>query len=170
MFPLTYQEARPYIEDGDIVFIHGSWKRPIQALIMLFTASKFSHVCIAFKIHTGTEERLMCVEAQGKTRRRILNLSFYDDKKVTVVKAPREWKDIQAVALERIGKAKYSTIAAVYVGVRELMFRALNIRLPPLNLPHEICSEFVASVVGLKETEISPQVLYEELMKISEEK
>ena len=170
MFPLTYEEARPYIEDGDIVFIHGSWKRPVQALIMMFTASNFSHVCIAFKMRTGTEERLMCVESQGTTRRRIVNLSFYDKRMVTVIKAPKAWEEIQGPALERIGKAKYSMFAAAYIGTRELIYRAFNLRLPSLNLSHEICSEFVASVLGLEETEISPQVLYEELMKISEEK
>lgn len=169
MYPLKYTEARPYIENGDIVFVHGSWKHPIQSLIMLFTASEFSHVCIAFKINTGTEERLMCVESQGNTRRRILNLSFYDDRTLTVVKAPKRWEDVQQVALERIGDEKYNFIAAAYIGIRELVSRAFNLHLPSLNLPHEICSEFVASVYGLEETEISPQLLYEELMKISEE-
>lgn len=166
---LSYQEARPKIKDGDIVFVKGSWKRPIQALIMLFTASKYSHVCIAFRIQTGGVERVMCVEAQGKTRRRILNLSFYDDRQLTVLRAPKDWSEVQDAALAHIGKARYSMLAAAYVGVRELLHRSLNLRLPSLNLPHEICSEFVASVYGLEETEISPQVLYEELLKITVE-
>lgn len=170
MFPLRYEEARPYIEDGDIVFIHGSWKHPISALIMWFTKSHFSHVCIAFKMTTGGTDRLMCVEAQGSTRRRILNLSFYDDRLVTVIKAPKLWNDIQDKALNRVGIAKYNFIAAAYVGVREYMLKTVNVHLPSLNMRYEICSEFVADVLGLPETEISPQVLYEELLKISEEK
>ena len=170
MFPLTYQEARPYIEDGDIVFIHGSWKRPLNALIMWFTKSNFSHVCIAFKMNTGNVERLMCVEAQGSTRRRIITMSFYGERMVTVIKAPRQWSEIQDTALERIGVAKYNVLAATYVGIREYVLKTFGYRLPALNLRHEICSEFVAEVLGLPETEISPQVLYEELMKISEEK
>ncbi len=170
MFPLTYQEARPYIEDGDIVFIHGSWKSPINAIIMWFTKSSFSHVCIAFKMKTGNVERLMCVEAQGSTRRRILTLSFYDERKVTVIKALKPWTEIQDKALERVGVAKYNLLAATYIGIREYVLKTFGYTLPSLQLRHEICSEFVAEVLGLSETEISPQVLYEELMKISGEK
>lgn len=170
MFPLTYKEVRPYIEDGDIVFIHGSWKHPINALIMWFTKSNFSHVCIAFKMTTGGVERLMCVEAQGSTKRRVLNLSFYDDRLITVIKAPVPWVNIQDRALGRIGVAKYNIITATYVGIREYMLKTFNIRLPSTSMRYEICSEFVADMLNLPETEISPQVLYEELMKISEEK
>lgn len=170
MFPLQYEEARPYIEDGDIVFIHGSWRRPLNALIMWFTKSHFTHVCIAFKMNTGGIDRLMCVEAQGSTRRRILNLSFYNNRLVTVIKAPRPWTEIQDNALSRVGVAKYNFISATYVGVREYMLKTFNVHMPSLNLQHEICSEFVADVLNFPKTEISPQVLYEELLKISEEK
>lgn len=170
MTKLSYQEARLLIQDGDVVFIHGSWRRPIQALIMWFTNSKFSHVCLAFKVTTGGVERLMCVEAQGKTKRRILNLSFYDDKDMTILAAPRDWAEIQGKALERVGKAKYSFLAAAYIGVRELVHRTLDIKLPSLDLPHEICSEFIAKVVGLPDTDVSPQVLYEDLLSYTVER
>lgn len=164
MTKLTYEEARPLIQDGDIVFIHGSWRKPIQALIMWVTGSTFSHVCLAFKVQTGGVERLMCVEAQGMTKRRILNLSFYDNRYVTVLAAPRDWSEIQDSALEKVGKAKYSMLTTVYVGVRELLHRLIDVKLPSLDLPHEICSEFIAKVVGLKDTDVSPQALYEDLL------
>lgn len=170
MTKLSYEEARPLIQDGDVVFIHGSWRRPLQALVMLFTGSKFSHVCLAFRVTTGGTERLMCVEAQGKTKRRILNLSFYDDRHLTVLAAPREWSDIQDKALGRVGKASYSFLAAAYVGIREFLHRTLDVKLPSLDLPHEICSEFIAKVVGLPDTDISPQVLYEDLLSYTVER
>lgn len=170
MSGLSYEEARHLIQDGDIVFFHGSWRNPFQALVMAFTRSKFSHVCIAFRMKVGDTERVMCVEAQGRTRRRILSLSFYGNKNMVVVSSPKPWTDIQTAALERVGVAKYSMLSAIYVGIREYLLKTFSIRLPISDLPHEICSEFVADVLGMEDTEISPQLLYEELMKVTNER
>lgn len=170
MSGLSYEEARHLIQNGDVVFFHGSWRNPFQALVMAFTRSNFSHVCIAFRMNVGGVERVMCVEAQGRTRRRILSLSFYSNKKMVVVASPKKWEDIQHKTFERVGIAKYSMLSAVYVGIREYLLKTLNIKLPISDLPHEICSEFVANVLGMEDVEISPQLLYEELMKSTHER
>lgn len=170
MAKMTYEEARDLIQDGDIVFIHGTWRKPLQALVMFFTHSKFSHVCMAFKVNTGVTERVMCVEAQGFTKRRILNLSYYGDREVTVLAAPVPWYQIEDRALAKVGIAQYSILGAIYVGIRDYVLKCANISLPTLDIPHEICSEFIAKMVGLEKTEISPQTLYEELLKQTEER
>lgn len=163
MAGLTYEQVRSVIQNGDVVFLHGSWKSPTQALVMLLTGSIFSHVCIAFWVKIGETERLMCVEAQGSTRRRILTMSFYDNRTFTVLPCIKRWTDIEDKVLDRVGKAKYNPLEAIYVGIREFVLRVLHIKLPIINLNNEICSEFVASVLELPETEISPQLLYDEL-------
>lgn len=165
MFGLTYDEVRELVQDGDIVFIHGSWYRPIQALIMFFTGSEFSHCAIAFWAKTPAGARLMCVEAQGGSRRRILTLNYYDDALMTIVRAPKEWSEVREVALEDIGRKTYSFLEATYVGIREFLQRRTSLKLPRLNTRHEICSEFIAKVYDLPETDISPQKLYEQLTK-----
>ena len=142
---MQYEQARQIIKDGDIVFIHGSWKQPIQALIMFFTFSRFAHVCVAFWQDLGGEEkRLMCVESQGLAKRRILSLSFYKNKKMTIVSAPKAWDLVKEKALSRIGQVKYGYFEAVWVGLRQFFQKTLGVRLPRLDTAGEICSEFVA--------------------------
>lgn len=162
---MQYEQARQIIKDGDIVFIHGSWKQPIQALIMFFTFSRFAHVCVAFWQDLGGEEkRLMCVESQGLAKRRILSLSFYKNKKMTIVSAPKAWDLVKEKALSRIGQVKYGYFEAVWVGLREFFQKTLGVRLPRLDTAGEICSEFVAEVYDLPEDNVSPQKLFEQLI------
>lgn len=170
MIALTYEQARNIIRDGDIIFIHGSWRQPLEALIMFFTRSKFSHCCIAFWVQTAGGTRLLCVEAQGGTSRRLLNFSFYADKMVTVIAAPCNWSTVECQALARVGQAPYGWFDAIYVGIREFALKYFNISLPMTQIRHEICSEFCASVYDIHPTEISPQLLYEELIKTSHER
>ena len=167
MTRLTYEEARDLIQDGDIVFIHGSWIDPVSAVIMLVTASLFSHVCIAFWVKTNQGKMLMCVESQGQTRRRIFPLSFYGDNKMTVVAGLKPWKTVQNLALSKVGKAEYGMIEAVYVGVKEFVYRHTNYKLPDRPAHKEYCSTFVASVYGLETLNVSPQTLYEQLLQVS---
>lgn len=167
---LTYEQARDIIQDGDIVFLHGTHKSWVQNIIMAFTASTYTHVCIAFWITLGGEERLMCVEAQSNTARRILSMSFYEDRKFTVLASPNDWSMVREDVLARVGKVHYSITSAIYVGIREWLLRTCNISLPSLQLSNEICSEFVATVVGLEDVDISPQCLYEQLSTITYER
>lgn len=167
MHTLSYDQARSVIEDGDVVFIHGSWSDPIQAIIMLFTASPFSHVCIAFWTDIGPHRRLMCVEAQTKVKRRILSLGFYDNLNMTVVAAPLPWKQVQADALSQVGKVHYGLKEAMYTGIYEFVLRLTGIKLPMRPLTREYCSAMVADVYRMPNNCGSPQSLYEQLLTVS---
>ena len=172
MESLTYDQARLIIEDGDVVFFQGSFsiKHPIDALIMLVTGLPFVHANIAFWDEIAGQHRLMAIEAQGGTKRRILNESFYSDKKVSVIKGIKKWDDMAPDALSRVAEQKYSYITALYSGLRDFFVRVFGIRLPKMNHPGEICSEFVARLEGLSETDLSPGDLYIALLQVSTEK
>lgn len=167
MTRLTYDEARNVIQDGDIVFINGSWRDPISAAVMFFTASTYSHVCIAFWVPTAIGRLLMCVEAQGRTRRRIFPLSYYADQTFTVVAAPKSWDDVKHNALSKVGHADYGMIEAIYVGLREFVARTFGYSLPIRPHNKEYCSALVAAVYGLPDVHGSPQVLYDQLLTVS---
>jgi len=169
MESLTYDQARNIIQDGDVVFFQGiySWKHPIDSLIMFVTGSPFVHCNIAFWVEVGGQKRLMAVEAQGATKRRIVNESFYNDKNMVVIAAPVAWDTIANAALEKVAVTKYGYLAAIYAGIRDLSVRTLGVRLPNTNPPGEICSEFVAKLVGLEDADISPGDLYFLLLKVS---
>lgn len=160
---LTYEQVREIAEDGDIVFVHGSWKRPLQAAIMFLTRSEYSHCFIVFWVQTHTGRRLLVVEAQGGTKRRILNASFYENRTLSLVRAPKEWGTVEAAALASVGKKGYGYFDALYVGIRDFLWKALNIRIPSNDFPSEICSEFIARVYDLPQKNVSPQGLLEML-------
>ena len=164
----TYEELRDIVSDGDIVFVHGSWKSLVSALIMWTTKSQFSHVFICFKHQTEKEKqtRWLLVEAQKGTKRRILNMSYYQHRRFSVIKAPQMWRRVEDIALEQVGKAKYSALEAIYAGVIDLMWNVFRIKMPKFNLPTEICSEFVARVYELPEKNVSPQKLWAQLIKL----
>lgn len=154
-------ELRNKIKDGDIIFINGD--SVVSKIIKFFTKSKFSHVGIAFWL----EDRLMMVEAQTGTLRRIINFSsFYNYADITVVSSPKSWNEVSGKALSKVGKAHYSTIEAIGVGCREFMLINFNIDLKVIDVRGEICSEFVAKTYDLDEVMISPQKLYENLLKL----
>src|SRR5271165_6371572 len=146
MNSLTYDQARTIIEDGDIVLFQGSLSiaHPVDAAIMLVTGSPFVHCNIAFWDDIAGQHMLMAVEAQGGTKRRILNESFYSSKKMVVIKGVKAWSDMAPDALSKVAEQKYSYITAVYAGLRDFLVRMFGWRLPKMNHPGEICSEFVA--------------------------
>jgi len=172
MEKLTYEQARSIIEDGDIVFFHGflSIKHPIESTIRIVTSSPFTHVNIAFWVEIAGQRRLMAVEAQGGTKRRIINMSHYSDKPMTVVKGLKPWNDIASDALSRIEIQRYSYVTAVYAGLRDFSMHRLGAKLPKMQHPGEICSEFCARMSGLPETDLSPGALYAALMMVTTEK
>lgn len=167
MTPLSYDEARAVIQTGDVIFFYGKWSNPLQALIMAVTQSRFVHCAIAVWVTIEGEQRLMCVEAQGGNHRRIVNFSFYDDRQVVVLAAPTAWSGIKSKVLERVGKVSYGWFTAMYVGLRELLLRELNIKLPIFSLPSEICSQFCAKVYDITPSEISPSALYDAMRQIT---
>lgn len=162
---VSYQDYRQVAQDGDIVFVCGSWKSIIQAIIMFFTGSRYVHVFLAFWMTTNNSRRLMVVEAQGGSKRRIISCSFYDDDKLVVIPAPKPWNQVEDVALQRVGIEDYSWITAIYVGLRNFVWNKLHIRLPRARHPSEICSEFVARVYQLPQRDVSPGELLQMLQQ-----
>lgn len=163
MHNVPFHEARELIQDGDIVFIHGTWHDPIQAVIMLCTASEYSHTCIAFWVESKVGRHLMCVEAQSRSSRRVLPLSFYSDFHMTIVSAPLPWAEVRDRALADVGRASYSLFDAMYVGLYEVVRRLTGKSIPTLSNIREFCSTFVAAVYRLPNRHVSPQQLYEDL-------
>lgn len=153
---ITYQQLRDVAQDGDIVFVRGSRKSFVQSAIMFFTSSPISHCFITFWMITKNSKRLMLVEAQGGTKRRIVSCSFYDDRKMVLVKPPKDWGQVEQVALEKVGIQDYSMFTALYVGLRDFMWNKMHVRLPRSKNPSEICSEFVARVYGLPQYDVTP--------------
>ena len=160
---MIYDQARSIIKDGDIVFVGGSTTSFIDHIIAVVTGSPFSHVCIAFWVTVGGTSRLLCVEAQGGTTRRIVNLSYYSNKDIVVVIPPPSWEIACDPALSKVAVASYGWDDAAYVGLSDFLLKRFNIKLPKRNLDNEICSEFVANVYHLANTCVSPGDLYKEL-------
>lgn len=166
-----YEQFRETVKSGDVVFVHGSKRgfHPLQRLIMWATGSQFTHVGVAFWAQLDGENspRLMVVESQGGTHRRLLNLSYYKESDLSVILAPRPWEHVSSAALERVGKMKYGYLDAIWVGIRERLQITFNWSLPKFNFSGETCSEFTAKLYLLEETVVSPQTLYEELIKLN---
>lgn len=168
MVRMTYEEARAVIQDGDIVFVHGSWRSMFSTAVMLATASPLSHVCIAFWVNVPHGRLLVCVEAQNRTRQRVIPLSLYANARFTVVAAPTDWSTVRARALCDVGKRRYGLLAAMYVGLREFVHRHTGYQLPQKNLTEEFCSAFVAKVYQLECMDGSPRTLYEHLLQLTQ--
>lgn len=163
----NYEDFREHINSGDVVFVLGSKTefRPIQRLIMWATNSQYTHVGVAFwaQMDGGDTPRLMIVESQGGSTRRILNLSYYKDEDMHVVAGPLGWSEVSGTALERLGEAEYGYLDALWVGIREYIQVVSNMNLPKFNFRGETCSELVARMFKLRQVVVSPQTLFEEL-------
>ena len=160
---LDYEQLRSVARNGDLIFQHGSRRRPFQLMIMAVTGSRFCHVGMTFWVTLNRKRRLMVVEAQNDGKRRIVTGSFYRADRFDLVRAPVPWKEIEDHALERVGEEEYSYIMAIYVGLRELFMRKFNTRLPRIKTDGEICSEFMARLIGLEDVNVSPQGLFDQL-------
>jgi len=162
---MSYEEARSHIQDGDIVFIHNKNTIPAK-IVRTFTRSEYSHVGFAFWVEAAGKRRLMMVEAQGSARRRIVNMSFYREVEMDVLSAKEDWNQIGSLALSKLGLVKYGWGEAAYVGLRETLLKVFNVRIPRKDFPGEICSEYVARNLKLKDIHISPQLLWEQMLTV----
>lgn len=167
---ISYEQARPLIADGDIIFFEGDRSKLAQAIIMFFTKSKVYHTGIAFWIGEGENRRCMLVEAHGQSKRRIVSLSLYEDCGMIVMPAPAPWTEVQGKAFSKVAKRKYGYLEAFYIGLRETLLKYFDIKIPAMDLPAEVCSEFVAKVYDMEPANISPQLLYEYLLLDYKEK
>jgi hypothetical protein len=165
LMAIPYAKGRDSIQDGDVVFVAHKKGIFIPQLIEFSTKSIFSHVAIAFWVETNGVKRLLAVQQQGGNKRFVMNLSALDKCQLYVVTPPKSWASVASTALAKLDQVKYGYLEALYVGVREFLMTRFNITLPEKDFTGEICSEFVAMMEGCSDVYISPQALYEELMK-----
>lgn len=158
MITRSYRAARSTILDGDLIFVRNGTSLTSKT-IQTVTKSIYSHVGIAFSTTIADKSRLMIVEAQGGTARRIINMSFYENDSLDVVRAPRPWLEYADEALESVGRIKYGWMEAAYVGIREGALKHFSWKLPFKDFSGEICSEFAARMVGIETHHVSPQGL-----------
>lgn len=161
---IPYENARELIQSGDIIFICNKGLFH-HKLITWFTRSEHIHVGIAFWATIENSRHLMITEANGGAQRRIVNLSHYKDHQLDILTGPREWEDIKDRALARLGQVQYNWIQAGYIGVTEKFESVFGFKLPEIDMPGEICSEFVADVLGLEFNHMSPAALYRHLLR-----
>lgn len=160
---LSYEEYRKIAKDGDIVFLHGTQKSLVSSAIMILTGHKYSHCFISFWVDICGQPRLLCVENQGGSKRRLLSASYYGDRTFDIIRAPVPWSELSELALSRVGEAKYGYIDAIFVGLKEYFWRKFAIRLSSANSRGEICSEFIARLLQFEQPMMSPGTLYEQL-------
>lgn len=161
---MNYNEARTLFNNGDIVFLKGIKKNILQSIIMFFTNSKYSHVGICFWININNIPRLMIIEAQGGSKRRLINLSYYSEYEMDIISSPRPFEEYIDNSFAKLGEISYGWADALYIGLREKLIKI--IKLPIKNITsNEICSEFVAKQLNLPKTNISPQILFDTLIK-----
>lgn len=139
----SYQLARTKIQTGDC---YGTFATALfSRLIRLFTKSKVSHVGIFIWI----KNRLFCVETMewkgciivpASNR---LTTSFYWGK----VYSPYKKEEIIENAIDEVGRADYSLVGAILA--------------PLFDTKHSdnICSEYVARVLGLEFDQLNRGIL-----------
>ena len=160
---LTYSHNRSKIQSGDVVFLMNRGTR-LHRLITYFTRSTHIHVGIAFWVNIQGTNHLMISEANGGAQRRIVNLSHYQDHDMDILSTKHDWEQIGTIALSHLGQVRYGWLQAAYIGIGELFQHLFAVGLPQIILPGEICSEFVANVLGLERNYLSPASLYSYLV------
>lgn len=164
MTPTYYSDIRNLISSGDIIFLKTNTLA--GKIIRFFTNSPYTHVCMAFWIHSNSSvSRLLVVEAQGGTRRRIINLSDYIKYDWTIINNLGDWSSQEPEALDKLGNVSYGWINASYFGIRQFLLKTLRIKLPRKSFSGEICSEFVANILKLEESRVTPSELFDVLTK-----
>lgn len=161
---LTYSQARKMFNTGDVVFFEQSTTgvHPVSSMVAFFTRSRVVHVGIACWATIGDKRRLMLVEAQGGARRRVVNLSFYQDRTMHVIPSQRPLGDYLDTAVNRLGQVRYGYLDACYIGLREVLKNIVV--LPRKNFSGEICTEFVSTMMGFDVPPLSPHSLMEYML------
>ena len=162
---LTYEQARNYIEDGDVLFMrkgNSFWSK----LIRLVTGSDVYHCGIAFWVRDPVyKSRLFVVEAHAGGRR-IVSLSTYANQPMDVLASTVPWEQYCDDLLSNTGRVPYSLLEFLWIGAIELF----GIRRHTDDLG-EVCSKMVAlhfQRAGLDlETDVSPGRLREILLNLN---
>jgi hypothetical protein len=104
----------------------------------------------------------MVVESTTHGGIRIVQASTYKDRNIEILSPKIHWMDIEESAISKSGTAEYGWLSAMYIGLREFLFKYFEIKLPVnKNNRNKACSEFVAEVLNLEDTDITPRKLYE---------
>jgi len=160
---VTHEQVYSQINNGDLMFV-ANFDHISSRLIQFATRSPYSHVAILFWVTTPAgDKRLMVVECQGGTTKRVQDFDFYLKRPLNIVAAPKDWASYEAAALEYVGVIKYGYIEALYSGFRDFFYDYLGIKIPKLNFKGEICSEFVARVLGMTSEDVTPADLFKAL-------
>lgn len=157
---MNYSEIRAIAKDGDIIFLTYDKNNFLSRTTAFWTKSLFTHVAFVF----WYGERLLIVESTTHGGLRIVNASEYNNREITLVPAPKPWNEIKEFALQKIGTIEYGWISAIYIGIRDVMFRWFHWKLPELDSNRNLaCSEFVSMCLDYDDIDIPPSVLYSKL-------
>lgn len=162
---MNYETARSVIKSGDIVFFSGGSKNIVRHAITWFTRGELYHVGIAFwaEFENGSR-RLMLAEGQPDGHR-IINLSAYKDRDMTIVRIPQVWERVSESVLEEAGNLKYDLYDLLLIGLHERFGLPIDEKMGGHG---DVCSVAVskaiqkAGVTGI-ETMVSPQRLFDQL-------
>jgi hypothetical protein len=144
--------------DGDVIFLTVNRNDILSRVTSWFTKSPYTHAAFVF----WYKSRLMVVESTTHGGIRIVQASTYKDRNIEILSPKIHWMDIEESAISKSGTAEYGWVSAMYIGLREFLFKYFEIKLPVnKNNRNKACSEFVAEVLNLEDTDITPRKLYE---------
>lgn len=152
---MNYEQLRAVAEDGDVVFIKNG-TTPWAWLISAWTNSPYSHAMFVF----WYSDRLLIAEASPHGGTRIVSASAYANRQFDIIAAPLPWTAIQTHAVNRAGSAVYGWLSAVWIGIRTKVYALTGSKLPTWHNHSVVCSEYVAEVLGLVDTDVTPGELY----------
>lgn len=161
----SYEEARAYIANGDVIFFTG-YPTLFAFFIRLLTRSEWYHVGIAFWLEMEGTRRLMILEANRKGRS-IVPMSKYRGKKMMVCKTQTTWPQmLSGGAIDKVAGVEYGWLDIISLFVFEVILK----KRPP-DFPGEVCSEMVAKLLrrgGIPLTTMqSPGKLFKELARLN---
>jgi hypothetical protein len=157
---MNYTQLRNIAVDGDIIFLHVNKKDILSRITSYFTKSIYTHAAFLF----WYKHRLMLVESTTHGGIRIVQASVYADREFEVITAPKPWAAIEDRALSKSGTTDYGWFSAFYIGLREFLHTHFDVKIPVLvNNKNKACSEFVAEILDMDDTDVSPGKLHERL-------
>ena len=120
------------------------------------TGGEFCHVAIYFEDDAGGG---YFVECQGGTPKRITPVGFYAGRSGVIIFSGVSWADLQKKATEGVGVSGYDYIEAGIAGLSDLIKSQTGWSLET-HASGNICSTFVAQLLGISYNAISPNDLF----------
>lgn len=164
---MEYEEARPLIQSGDLVFF-GADTTLLGRFIKWWTKSEYTHAAIAVRMSSVgcSDDRVLIIE-EHTGGQRIINLSagLPGRRSTVIIAAPVEWSLYGDKLLDSTGAVEYAYAALIQIGLREKFGLKLK------DIKGEVCSEMVAQVLkfhglAIPTTQISPGFLLELLLTL----